>query len=117
MQRRFNEGRYWDRMIAGEFREVVKEYHPNTAYPEVIERHPGACSVTAHYLDENDRVIAEVHYFRLPDGSVIPNKRPDPKLLFEDGVMYHREKLKARKKRLEDEAAERSAQNPENVPE
>src|ERR1700690_4085548 len=92
MQRRFNDGRYWERMQAGEFREEVIEYHPNTIYPEVLERHPGAVSVTTHYLDENDTLIAELHYFRMPDGSVIPGKRPDPKLLFEDGVLYHQEK-------------------------
>jgi hypothetical protein len=36
----------------------------------------------------------------MPDGSVIPRKRPDPKLLFEDGVWYHQEKKKQREKRL-----------------
>jgi hypothetical protein len=50
-------------------------------------------------------MIAEVHYFRMPDGSVIPDKRPDPKLLFEDGVLYHQEKKKNRLKRLAEEAA------------
>jgi hypothetical protein len=106
MQERFNRGRYWERMQAGEFTENVTE-HPNTAYPEVIARHPGAKSVTAQYIDKNGQMIAEVHYFRMPDGSVIPNKRPDPKLLFEDGVMYHQEKKKAREKRL---AAEKQAE-------
>ena len=100
MQRRFNEGKYWERMQAGEFREVVTEYHPNTAYPEVLERHPGSVSVTTQYLDESNRLIAELHYFRMPDGSVIPGHKPDPKLLFEDGKMYHQEKAKARVKKL-----------------
>jgi hypothetical protein len=105
MQLRFNEGKYWERMQNGEFIEVITEFHPNTVYPEVIERHPGACSVTSHYLDQAGRLIAELHYYRMPDGSVIPDKRPDPKLLFEDGVLYHLEKGKARRKRLADEAA------------
>lgn len=35
---------------------------------------------------------------------ILPNMRPDPKLLFDDGVMYHKEKKKAREKRLTDEA-------------
>ncbi len=103
MQRRFNEGRYWDRMKAGEFKEIITAYHPTTKYPEVIERHPGAVSVTTQYLNHDNELIVELHYFRMPDGSVIPNKRPDPKLLFEDGVLYHQEKLKARLKRLEAE--------------
>lgn len=104
MQRRFNDGRYWERMQSGEFTEVIVEYHPSTKYPEVIERHPGAISVTAHYLNASGQLVVEVHYFRMPDGSVIPNKRPDPKLLFEDGVLYHQEKESARRKRLEAKA-------------
>jgi hypothetical protein len=108
MQRRFNDGRYWERMQSGEFTEVVTEYHPNTAYPEVLERHPGAVSVTSQYLDQKGVMVAEVHYFRMPDGSVIPNKRPDPKLLFEDGVLYHQEKKRNRLKRIAaEEAAKR----------
>ncbi len=113
MQRRFNEGKYWERMQTGEFTEVVVEYHPDTAYPEVIARHPGARSVTTHYVDKDRRMIAELHYFRMPDGGVIPGKRPDPKLLFEDGVLYHQEKKKARLKRL---AAEALKQNDDPVP-
>jgi hypothetical protein len=105
MQRRFNEGKYWERMQAGEFTEVITEFHPSTVYPEVIERHPGAQSVTTHYLDETGLLIAELHYFRMPDGTVIPGKRPDPKLLREDGVLYHREKQKNRETRLAAEAA------------
>jgi hypothetical protein len=105
MQRRFNDGRYWERMQAGEFTEVVTEFHPNTRYPEVLQRHPGAASVTTQYIDKNGSMVAEVHYFRMPDGSVIPDKRPDPKLLFEDGNLYHQEKAAQRVKRLAAEAA------------
>lgn len=36
MQRRFNEGGYWERLKSGELTEVKVEYHPNTRYPEVI---------------------------------------------------------------------------------
>ncbi len=100
MQERFNRGKYWERMQAGEFTEVIVSFHPETMYPEVAQRHPGARSVTTHYIDKSGQLVAELHYFRMPDGSVIPNKRPDPKLLFEDGVLYHREKRKAREKRL-----------------
>jgi hypothetical protein len=53
----------------------------------------------------------------MPDGSVIPDKRPDPKLLFEDGVMYHREKKKAREKRLAAEASTRVTTDSNTVPE
>jgi hypothetical protein len=66
MQRRFNEGGYWDKLKAGELKEVKVEYHPDTIYPEVIERHPGAVSVTAWWQDENGNDIVQVHYFKLP---------------------------------------------------
>jgi len=92
-------------MQTGELTEVIINVHPDTAYPEVVARHPGAVSVTAHYRDHHGQTVAEVHYFRMPDGSVAPGMRPDPKLLFEDGVMYHMEKQKARLSRLEAEAA------------
>ncbi|HTX38632.1 MAG TPA: hypothetical protein VME43_26585 [Bryobacteraceae bacterium] len=105
MRRRFNTGKYWERLRAGELEEHSIVYHPNTRYPEVILRHPGAVSVTSRYrVRATGRDVAEVHFFRPPDGSVIPNKRPDPKLLFEDGVWYHLEKAKNREKRLAEEA-------------
>lgn len=109
MQRRFNEGRYWERMQAGEFVEEVQQIHSDTLYPEVLARHPGAQSVTTWYRDHSGQMIVELHYFRMPDGSVIPNKRPDPKLLFEDGVLYHQEKRKHRLKRLAAEELARSS--------
>lgn len=107
MQDRFNKGKYWERMQAGEFKEQLVKEHPDTMYPEVIERHPGAVSVTTQYINPaNGQMVAEVHYFRMPDGSVFPGHRPDPKLLFEDGVLYHQEKKKARERRLAQEASQ-----------
>jgi hypothetical protein len=101
MRRRFNKGKYWERLRSAELEEHSIIYHPNTIYPEVIQRHPGAVSVTTRYrVCATGQDVAEVHYFRMPDGSVIPGKRPDPKLLFEDGVWYHQEKPKQRAKRL-----------------
>jgi hypothetical protein len=107
MRYRFNKGKYWQKLASGELEEHITQYHPNTQYPEVIARHPGAVSVTARYRNPvTNQDIAEVHYFRLPDGSCIPNKRPDPKLLFEGGVFYHQEKPKNRSSRLAREALE-----------
>jgi hypothetical protein len=98
MRRRFNEGRYWERMKAGEFTEHLIDTHE--PQPGIRERHPDAISVRTRYRDSNGNDIVEVHYYRLPDGSIIPGKRPDPKLLFEDGVMYHKEKARDRARRL-----------------
>jgi hypothetical protein len=104
MQRRFNRAKYWERMQAGEFQEVILRRSPNIAHPGVLQRHPDASSITSRYRDKHGNDIVEIHYYALPDGSVIPGKRPDPKLLFEDGVWYHMEKAKDRIKRLEAEA-------------
>ena len=49
MRRRFNKGRYWERLQSGELEEYNIVYHPNTIYPEVMQRHPGAVSVTTRY--------------------------------------------------------------------
>ena len=105
MRHRFNKAKYWDRLKAGELEEHSIVYHPKTIYPEVMQRHPGAVSVTSRYrVRTTGQDVAEVHYFRLPDGSVIPGKRPDPKLLFENGVWYHQEKATLRAKRLAEES-------------
>jgi hypothetical protein len=99
MRRRFNEGGYWDRMKAGEFEEII--IGESVPQEGILERHPDAVSVKARYRDKQGNDIVEVHYYRLPDGSVIPGKRPDPKLLYEDGLLYHLEKQKDRLARLE----------------
>jgi len=91
-------------MRAGEFREEIIRKSSDIAHPGILQRHPDAVSITSRYRDADGKDVAEVHYYSLPDGSVIPGKRPDPKLLFEDGVMYHQEKGKDRVKRLEEEA-------------
>ena len=89
-----------ERKDAGEFEEINARYRV-TIYPEVIQRHPGARSVTVDYVRKDDGTfVAEVHYFQMPDGKIIPNKRPDPKLLVEDGVIYHQEKFQRRLERL-----------------
>src|ERR1035437_9002634 len=73
MRHRFNKAKYWDRLKAGELEEHSIVYHPKTIYPEVMQRHPGAVSVTSRYrVRTTGQDVAEVHYFRLPDGSVIP---------------------------------------------
>ena len=86
MQRRFNEGRYWERAKAGEFTvTVVEDRHPAlTAANEPHCTHSQMLS----YRDTSGSEIARVHQYLRPDGTVGASGRPDPKRLFEDGVLY-----------------------------
>ena len=88
-------------MKAGEFIEVIISEREDIAFPELRDAYPEIRSRTAHYRDRNGTTHAEVHYYvDRPGGDIIPNKRPDPKLLMIDGKLHHKEKLKNRLKRL-----------------
>jgi len=67
MRRRFNEGKFWERMKNGEFRAILlEECKPQR---EIAEKEPLG-----------------------PDGTVAAWGLPDPKRLFENGVLYILEK-------------------------
>ena len=105
MRRRFNDGNYWQRMQQGEFTEHVISESADIEFPEILERFPNARSMITRYRDAAQRDIVEVHYYvEHHGGPILPDKRPDPKLLFEDGVLYHKEKLRNRLRRLEQES-------------
>jgi hypothetical protein len=90
MRRRFNNGGYWEQLKTGGLNEKRIRQSPNVRFPELRSVYPNIHSVTARWRDQNGKDIVEVHYYaQCFDGQIIPNKRPDPKLLFEDGVMYH----------------------------
>ncbi len=103
MRCRFNRGRYWYRMRNGEFTEVIIRIGHNINR-EILQRHPTARTIVSRYRNAHGSDIAEVHYYALPDGSIIPGKRPDPKLLFEDAVMYHQEPKPNRQARIAKQA-------------
>lgn len=63
MRRRFNEGRYWDRMLNGEFTEHRLRESADIEHQEILERYPDARSVTARYRNQDNRDIVEVHYY------------------------------------------------------
>ena len=91
MQRRFNEGQYWQRMQNGEFTEVIVSTH--IAQKGILKRHPNAQGVTARYRNNDGYDIVEVHYYwLLPEKRIIPGMRPDPKILFENGTLFHLER-------------------------
>ena len=109
MQRLFNNGEYWRRMQEGEFREELISYH-RCSFPELVERYPGIRGKSAYYKDRLDTKVAEVHYYVLPDDTIIPGKRPDPKKLRHEGVLYRQECANQRAERLAAEAAQRGGE-------
>lgn len=80
----FNQGQYWERTQAGEFRELVIESAPA---PIQAGQRPGTNSEIIEYRNLTDR-IAVVHQYTHPDGSVGGSGRPDPKAVLKDGILY-----------------------------
>jgi hypothetical protein len=82
----FNEGQYWERVQAGEFRAVLlREANPD---PIKSGQPVGTKSQILVYLDSNDIQVALVHQYFRPDGTLGGNGRPDPKKVLKDGVLY-----------------------------
>jgi hypothetical protein len=85
IQRRFNEGRYFERLRDDEDETVhlgdVEDVGP------APRRYPaGTRSQVVTYLDQWDRTIVIAHQYGRPNGDPIQGTLPDPKFLFEDGV-------------------------------
>jgi hypothetical protein len=87
MQERFNKGKYWERMLRGEFAAVVIGRRKPRAELAAIEP-IGTISQMISYRDANDDEVARVHQYTRPDGTIGASGRPDPKRLFEDGILY-----------------------------
>lgn len=85
LQRIFNDGRYYERMRAGELRaHIVRERHCRRG----DRRIRNTMSQTVEYRDRFGGLIARVHQFRRRDGSSGASGRPDPKVLLHEGVLY-----------------------------
>lgn len=86
LQRMFNEGKYWERAKAGEFK-VVK---PQDDHPAFKRRNIPRCtrSQLIGYFDESNNRIALLHQYRLSSGELGASGKPDPKLLLVDGIIY-----------------------------
>jgi hypothetical protein len=86
MQRRFNEGNYWHRARSGELTEVIME----NRHPSLTAANEPFCTYSqmVSYRDIAGNEIARVHQYLRPDGNIGASGRPDPKRLFEDGVLY-----------------------------
>jgi hypothetical protein len=85
LRRRFNDGGYWEKAKAGLLRQVVLEENFSTLLPN--EAGPIRSQMVS-YRDENGQEIARVHRFLRPDGTIAASGRPDPKRLYENGILY-----------------------------
>ena len=75
----FNDGRYHERVLAGELIAVVSAERP--AAPE-YNQPAGTTSTTAWYRTLDGHKVAFVHYFVRPDGTIGGSGRPDPKCIY-----------------------------------
>lgn len=85
IRRLFNEGRYYERMKAGEFRAYIVRQKLVIGGDRRIR---GTTSETVEYVDNHGNFVARVHQFRWPNGMLGASGRPDPKALWHEGVMY-----------------------------
>ncbi len=97
MRGRFNRGDYYNRMKNGEFTGVrVRVGRPRD---EILSEYGhDTLSVSVSYRNQNGDEIARVHQYESPQGEILYKDEngelhrdglPDPKVLFEDGVLYH----------------------------
>lgn len=87
MRCKFNKGRYWQRLQAGEFiQKIKKSRHPT---PESAGQVHCTSSQEVFYIDAaTGREIARIHQYLRPDGSLGGSGKPDPKRLFHNGILY-----------------------------
>ncbi len=86
MRRRFNEGKYWEKLTRGELISVVLEERiPKDLRPN---EPPGTLSQMISYRNPQDDEIARVHQYLRPNKQIGASGKPDPKRLFENGILY-----------------------------
>ena len=87
MRERFNKGKYWERMLKGEFKAVVIDQ--GQPQPDIAAKEPsGTVSQTVSYRDKNNDEVLRAHQYLRPDRHLGASGMPDPKRIFEDGILY-----------------------------
>jgi hypothetical protein len=85
LRRIFNEGRYYERMLAGEFHRTIIDQRRRRRGDRNVRN---AWSQTVEYRDTYGNIVARVHQYRKSDGSLGGSGRPDPKLVVYEEVIY-----------------------------
>lgn len=59
-------------------------------HPSLMAANEPFCTYSqmVSYRDTQNKEIARVHQYLRPDGSIGASEKPDPKRLFEDGVLF-----------------------------
>jgi hypothetical protein len=86
MRRRFNRGRYYERVLSGELQTRLKDTHPTRT-----KANEPYCTRTQEvfYIDPATRLeVARIHQYLRTDGTLGASGLPDPKAIFENGTMY-----------------------------
>lgn len=81
----FNEGRYFERMLAGEFRAVIVSQNRRRRGDRQVR---GMMSQTVDYWDDQGHKVARVHQYRKKDGTLGASGKPDPKVLRVGDILY-----------------------------
>jgi hypothetical protein len=84
LRRRFAEGDYLNRAARGEFGCCLVTSNPARSADEPL----GTKTVVVSYLDAALNRIFMVHFYLRPDKTIGGSGKPDPKWLFEGGVVY-----------------------------
>jgi hypothetical protein len=83
LRKLFNDGKYLERVRAGELQVDIIDVGPA---PKRFPADTRSQMVT--YRDANARTVAICHQYGQPDGEPAKSTLPDPKFLFEDGTRY-----------------------------
>ena len=84
LRRRFNEGRFWQRVQAGHLQARVLKGKP-------CRLATGPTGTLSQIVADHDgsQKIALVHQYLRPDGTLGDSGRPDPKELLDDGIVCY----------------------------
>jgi hypothetical protein len=87
LRQMFNDGKYVERVRAGELVEQVGyDHHP---CPPRVNEPFCTRSQRVQYVDLRlGRTVAVVHQYLRADGTIGASGRPDPKSILHDGVLY-----------------------------
>lgn len=84
----FNEGRYHERALAGEFDRKIRD-RPLDMSKGINNAIEGTVTREERYIDKaSGEEIARVHYYLRPDGVIAASGLVDPKRLRHEGVLY-----------------------------